>query len=60
MVVKILLGLFIWLILPSLIYKRRKYKGNTPQYFVYIACKIVGIVIIVYAVMNLIKYLISI
>ncbi|GHU59838.1 hypothetical protein FACS189411_17060 [Bacteroidia bacterium] len=58
-IIKAILGLFVWMMLLNLIYKKRKYKKNTPQYFVNIACKIVGILMIVYACVDLIHYLLS-
>jgi hypothetical protein len=58
-IVKIVLGLFIWMVLPQLIFKKRKYQKNTPQFFANIACKIVGIAIIAFAILNLIQSLLS-
>jgi len=58
-VLKIVIGLFIWMVLPRLIYNKRKYQKNTPQFFVNIACKIVGIAIIAFAILNLIQSLLS-
>ena len=58
-IIKALLGLFVWLVLPALIYKKRKYKKNTPQYFANIACKIVGILMIVLAGINMVKWLLD-
>ena len=55
--IKVLLGLFVWLALLSLIYKKRRYKKRSPEYFVNIACNIVGILIIVYACIDLVKWL---
>lgn len=56
-IIKILLGLFVWLALPSLIFKKQRYKKRSPEYFVNIACKIVGILIIIYACIDLVKWL---
>jgi hypothetical protein len=58
-IIKILLGLFIWMVLPGLIYKKRKYKKNTLQYFAYIACKIVGIVILIHACIDAVRLLLN-
>jgi len=58
-IIKAILGLFVWMVLPRLIYNKRKYKKNTTQYFVNIACKIVGILMIVYAGIDLIRTLID-
>jgi len=54
-IIKIIIGLFIWMVLPRLIYNKRKYQKNTPQFFVNISCKIVGIAIIVFALIEFIK-----
>lgn len=54
-IIKIIIGLFIWMVLPRLIYNKRIYKKNTTQFFVNIACKILGVTIIVFAIISLIK-----
>jgi hypothetical protein len=54
-IIKIIMGLFIWMVLPRLIYNKRKYQRNTPQFFVNIVCKILGIAIIVLSIISLIK-----
>ena len=53
-VIKALLGMFVWLALPNMIYKKRKYKKRTLPYFVNIACKVVGILMIVLACIDLV------
>ena len=58
--IKILIGLFIYIALPSIIYKKRKYKKNTWQHFVNLACKIIGVAVMVYAGFDLIKLLLNI
>ena len=58
-VVKIVIGLFIWMVLPRLIYSKRKYQKNSPQFFVHISCKIIGIAIVAFAILNLIRSLLS-
>lgn len=58
-IVKIVIGLFIWMVLPRLIYSKRKYQKNSPQFFVHISCKIIGIAIIAFAILNLIRSLLS-
>jgi hypothetical protein len=58
-IVKIEIGLFIWMVLPRLIYSKLKYQKNTPQFFVNIACRIVGIAIIAFAILRLIQSLFS-
>jgi len=58
-VVKIVIGLFIWMVLPRLIYSKRKYQKNSPQFFVHISCKIIGIAIIAFAILSFISSLLS-
>jgi hypothetical protein len=58
-VIKIIIGLFVWMVLPRLIYNKRKYKKHTPQYFVNLACKIIGIAMIVFAVIDFVRILLS-
>jgi hypothetical protein len=53
-IIKALLGLFVWMVLPMLIYKKR-----TPQHFVNIACKIVGILMLGFAGVDLVKWLLN-
>ena len=48
-IIKLLIGLFIYIALPSLVCKKRKYKKNSCQNFVNIACKIIGVAVMVYA-----------
>jgi hypothetical protein len=57
--IKVFLGLFVWMVLPRLIYKKRKYKRNTPRHFVHIVCMTVGILMLVYAGIDMIKFLLS-
>lgn len=59
-ILKALIGLFIYTALPSMICKKRKYKKNTWQYFVNLACKIIGAVVMVYAGLDLIKLILNI
>lgn len=58
-VVKIVIGLFIWMVLPRLIYSKRKYQKKSPQFFVHISCKIIGIAIIALAILNFIQAILS-
>jgi hypothetical protein len=58
-VVKIVIGLFIWMVLPRLIYSKRKYQKNSPQFFVHISCQIVGIAVILLAILTLIQTIFS-
>jgi uncharacterized membrane-anchored protein YhcB (DUF1043 family) len=58
-IIKVIIGLFIWMVLPRLIYNKRKYQQNTPQYFVSISCKIIGISIIAFAVLNFVRSILT-
>lgn len=58
-IIKLLFGLFVWMVLPRLIYNNRKYKKHTVQHFVNIACKLIGIVAIIFSVIDFIKFLLS-
>ncbi|KAA6335482.1 hypothetical protein EZS27_016292 [termite gut metagenome] len=51
--VEILIGFFIWLALPQMII--RKKEGNLFKKFIRIFCLVVGIIIIMYGMLNLIK-----
>jgi hypothetical protein len=55
LVIKVIIGLFIWMVLPRLIYNKRKYQKNTPQFFVNLSCTIVGIAVIAVAILNFIE-----
>lgn len=57
--IKVLIGLFIYIALPSIICKKRKYKKNTWQHFVNLACKIIGVAVMVFAGLDLIKLLLK-
>ena len=48
-IIKLLIGLLIYIALPSLVCKKRKYRKNSWQHFVNIACKIIGVAVMVYA-----------
>jgi hypothetical protein len=57
-IVKIILGLFIWMVLPSMIIKGKK---NKPMFkFVSISCLLLGILIIVYGVVGLLSGVLNI
>jgi hypothetical protein len=58
-VIKVVVGLFVWMVLPRLIYSKRKYQKNTPQFFVHISCKIIGITIIAFAILKSIQTILS-
>lgn len=54
-IIKIILGLFVWLALPSMLTKNEKMKNKGMKKFISISCLIIGIAIIVYAVIGLIE-----
>jgi hypothetical protein len=57
-IIKVLFGLFVWLVLGEFFCKQFRLKKNIKT-FVNIACKIVGILMIVYAGVGLIKWLLN-
>jgi len=57
-IIKVLIGLFIWLVLGQIISKQFKLKKNT-KLFVNIACEIVGIAVVAFASIDLIKLLLN-
>jgi hypothetical protein len=57
-IIKAIVGLFIWLMLPQIISKRRKLKKNTKTFFK-IVCFIVGIAVIAFAGIDLVKLLLN-
>lgn len=59
LIIKALLGLFIWQGLPSLIYSKQRSRKNTSRKFVILCCKIVGILMIILACIELIKWLLN-
>ena len=58
-IIKVILGLFVWMVLPGLIYKKRKSRNKMLWNFVHIVCKIIGAAIIVYAGIDLIRLLLT-
>jgi hypothetical protein len=57
-IIKALLGLFIWLVLGQILCKQFKLKKNTKT-FVNTACKIVGIAIVIFAGIDFVKLLMN-
>ena len=56
--IKIIIGLFIFKLLPYLIYKKRKFNKYTLSFYIYIFIKFVGLLIIIFSLFDLlIKYL---
>jgi hypothetical protein len=58
-VIKAIIGLFLWLVLPNLLFKKGKKKKSPYRKFTFIACTIIGILILVYAGIDLIQTLFS-
>jgi hypothetical protein len=54
-IIQIIIGLFVWMALPPLLLGKKKLKKY--KRFINIACKILGIVIIVFGVWNGVKQL---
>jgi hypothetical protein len=52
-IIKILIGLFIWLVLPSLIKTKRKNKGLKK--FISVSCLILGLAIIIFGSIDLLN-----
>jgi hypothetical protein len=58
-VIKAIIGLFIWLVLPNLFFKKGRKKKSPYKKFTFIVCTIVGIMILLYAGADLIQMLFS-
>jgi predicted permease len=58
-IIKAILGLFVWLVLPNLFFKKGKKKKKTYRKFILIACAIIGVLILVFAGIDLIHYLLQ-
>jgi hypothetical protein len=56
---KIIIGLFIWMVVPRLIYKKRKSPKNMLWGFINLSCKIVGFAIIATAILNFLQTILS-
>jgi TctA family transporter len=56
-VIKAIIGLFVWMVLPQLFFKKKKRKKSPYKQFVFIVCTIIGILIIGYSVVDLLKML---
>jgi uncharacterized membrane protein SirB2 len=60
-VIKAIIGLFVWMVLPQLFFKKkkRKKKKNPYKRFTFIVCTIIGILIIAYSAIDLLKMLLE-
>lgn len=59
-VIKILIGLFVWMAVPQLIFQKKTKKKAPFKRFTTVACIIVGILIIVSGAVDLVRLLIEI
>jgi predicted permease len=57
-VIETIIGLFVWLVLPNLFFKKVK-KKNPYKKFVLVVCVIIGILVLIYAGVDLIQMLFS-
>lgn len=57
-IIKAIIGLFVWLMLPQIIYKQRKFKKNTKT-FINIVFKIIGIAVIIFAGIDFVKLVLN-
>jgi len=58
-VLKIILGLFIWMVLPYLIFQKKNKKKSHYKRFATIVCTGIGMLILVFAGIDLIKILLN-
>jgi hypothetical protein len=57
-IIKVILGLFIWFVLPQIISNQGKRKKSI-KLFINISCKIIGIAMILFAVIDSVKFLLN-
>ena len=58
-IIKLIIGLFFWMVLPSLISKKLSNQKNIPPSFLNVSCKLIGIVIIAFAIIDFIRSIFS-
>jgi len=58
-IIKAILGLFIWMVLPNLIYQKKSKKKVFYNRFITVVCTGLGIIIVVFASIDLIKMLLN-
>jgi heme/copper-type cytochrome/quinol oxidase subunit 2 len=56
-IIKIIIGLFVWMVLPHLFFQQRKKKKSPYKKFCFIVCTMIGIIIIVWGVIDVFKVL---
>jgi len=59
-IIKAILGLFIWMVLPNLIFQKKSKKKAPYKRFTIIVCTGLGILILVFAGIDLIRMLLKI
>jgi hypothetical protein len=57
-VIRVIIGLFVWMVLPQLFFKKKKKKSPYKR-FTYIVCTIIGILIVIYGAFDLLKILLN-
>jgi hypothetical protein len=57
-IIKVILGLFIWLALEEILSKQLKLKKSTKK-FVSLSCKIAGLAVVLFAGIDFVKLLLS-
>jgi len=56
-IIEIIIGLFIWMALPNLIIQKKTKKKSPYKRFTTVVCAIVGILIVLFGAVMLVKYL---
>jgi len=56
-IIKIIIGLFIWMALPNLVFKKKTRKKSPYKRFTIVVCAVVGILIVVIGAVDLVKSL---
>jgi hypothetical protein len=59
-IIEIILGLFIWMALPNLIFQKKTKKKAPYKRFTTVVCAFTGILIVVFGAIDLIKFLFNI
>lgn len=58
-IIKLLIGLFVWMVLPHILISKKHKKKKQWNGFISIACKIIGGIIILYGIINLIQFILN-
>ena len=56
-IIEIILGLFIWLALPNLIFQKKRKKKSPYKRFATVTCAVVGILIVFWGAIDMVKSL---